>query len=114
MSAGTYDITIDQKADFIINLAFKDPVTNLPIPLTGYSFKSEIKASYGGALITTFTVTVTSEPLGTVSMALTEVQTALLLGKNYVYDLIGTVGAPAITTRFMQGKITYSPGVTDP
>jgi hypothetical protein len=116
MSAGVYDITIEQKADFSLSLAFVNPTTGLPIDISLYTFKAEIRSCYGGELITTFTVTIVSGIGGTATMTLTELQTALLLGKNYVYDLIVTTGAGlgAITTRYMQGKIIYSPGVTAP
>ena len=109
MPAGRYDISIDQGSDFAITITFKDS-TRTAVNLTGYTFLAQVRQSYGSILIVTFTTAIVSSVDGKVQISLTKALSSTLLCKQYVYDLIGTVGG--VTTRFMQGFVNVSPMVT--
>ena len=52
MSAGAYDITIEQGATFTLNLDYKDANDVLVLVVgTGYDCRAQIRESHGGSLI---------------------------------------------------------------
>ena len=113
MTAGRYDIEVNQNSDFVLRVTFKD-VNGDPVPIGGYSFKSQIKKGYGGDVVDEFVCAIVSSSAGIMQMSLTYAQTNGLDRTSYYYDLIGTITTPStVTTRFMQGFLEVSPGVTE-
>lgn len=110
------DIIVKQDANYDVTITVKSQATSLPIPLTDYTGKGEIREEYGAEeVIAEFTVAFL-EPRtdGKVTFSLPYAITAALdFNKTYVYDM--TIKSPAPeekVTRLLEGTLTVSPGVT--
>ena len=119
MSAGNFDITIDQGSDFTLTLVIKDG--NTPRNLTGYSARGHLRASYDTAQYWAFDFSSTTfDSNGTLIMKMAHNvvadngNTALSEG-NYVYDVElfkQTDGSDTEVERIIQGKAKVSREVT--
>ncbi len=120
MSAGVYNLTIEQGATYSTAFTYKDSA-GAAINLTGYTITSELKRKISDSSpIMAFTCTVTNAANGQFSIALTAAQTALLptfpnssADKNLLplyYDIIATSGATVI--RILEGIAYISPRIT--
>lgn len=114
MSAGVYDITIEQGATFQMDLTWKDNTGN-PINLSGYSARMQIRTSYdaedtlvsltsGGGDITL------GGALGTIAITIAASVTQNLQIDEAVYDLELVNGLTV--TRLIQGTALISREVT--
>lgn len=111
MAAGTYDLIIDQGADFSLGLALTDG--GVAVDLTGYSGRAQMRSKKSSAAIAaTFVVTVTSEVGGTITMTLTNAVTAALSPGVYFYDLEIYTAADALVSKLLFGKATVREEVT--
>lgn len=108
MSAGTYDLTIEQGATFSRTITVTE--NSSPKNLTGWTGRASFKKTYGGSKKADFNVTITDEPNGVLTMSLTADQTSKLSGDG-VYDLEIDDGAGTVI-RLLQGTVTVSPEVT--
>jgi hypothetical protein len=57
---------------------YDDAGNKIPMPLTGYTFRGKIRALIDGALLATFTMTITNAALGEVERYLASASTAAL------------------------------------
>ncbi len=115
ISPGQYDITIYQGATYNQQFTWKDQANN-PINLTGYSARmmarSSIDASSPFINLTNTNGGITlGGAAGTITLNMSDSQTALLSSINGVYDLELVDGAAKVT-RLLQGNIVVSPEVT--
>ena len=115
MTAGIYNFTIDQGAQYNTTIVYEDSNGN-PIDLTGYTASMQLReqavspnpaaltltSPSGGIVITPLT--------GTLAITMTTAQTNDLSARFYVYDLELTVGG--VVSRLIQGQITVSAQVT--
>lgn len=120
MEQCTYDITIDQGADFYWPIEVVDEVdgVEVPVDLTGYSAEMQIRETYGDTVI-----------LATYSTANGKITLDELFGMIYikepytetddypsdfkgVYDIKLTSPAPITVDRLIQGKAIVNPEVT--
>ncbi len=115
MTAGIYNFTIDQGAQYNTTIVYEDGSGN-PIDLTGYTAEMQLReqssspnpadltlsTSNGGIVITPLT--------GTLAITMTTAQTGALTARFYVYDLELSVGG--VVSRLIQGQITVSAQVT--
>ena len=107
------NIEIDQSSDYLKQFIAKDD-TGTVIDLTGSTITSQVRKSYGTtAVAATFTPVIVSAALGTFTLALTDVQTAVgtLERGRHVYDVVVTDAGGDIT-RVQEGIAVISPSVT--
>lgn len=115
--AVSYNITIDQGADFFIDINYDNP-DGTPVNLTGYSAAMQVRSLPsspdtvlslnsdvgGGITITPLT--------GLVSVHATATQTRAIDEGTYYYDLEITDDYTDIVTRLVQGQAIVSAEVT--
>ena len=111
MSAGTYNITIDQGSDFVLDLAVKED--NAAFNLTGYSARAQLRRTKNASsAAATFTCTVVSASAGTIKMELTNSTTAGISEGTYYYDLEIFTSSDATVERIIQGKALVTREIT--
>lgn len=114
MTAGRYDIEIEQGATWSRTITVEDPA-GTPIDLTGYSARMQVRSSYdaetpllsissadGGVEITPLT--------GTLELSATAAQTAAMPAGIHVYDLELVIGGTV--DRLLSGRARVYPEVT--
>jgi hypothetical protein len=109
ISPGTYNISLQRRADYSITLQFKDS-TDTAINLTGWSVAAQAWNQGRTTKYADFTVTYTDRSTGTVAIALTDEQTALLPNEAY-YDVLLTNGS-GLKEYYLEGIIYVSEGYT--
>jgi hypothetical protein len=91
MSAGPYELEIEQGVDRVIKITLKDKLTELPIDITGWSFQMQIREKYTSAsVLYSPSIAITSAIGGEIQITLTATATSALPVKPLVYDLEGT------------------------
>ena len=119
MSAGVYDIVVEQGASFDLDIQLNH-TSGEAKDLTGYSVRGKIRATAPGVEIVSFTATVVSVSGGMIHIALTPTQTTALVTtgashaqyEEYVYDVEIYTSADAIVERVLNGRCLVSPEVT--
>jgi hypothetical protein len=98
-------------SDFSENFRMVDE-NSLPVDLTGYSIKSQIKEkqSQDASLIETFNISVAATD-GGFTLSLTDTQTSAITKKVGYYDVLLTDG-DSIDTYAIFGQVTFVPTVT--
>ena len=125
MSAGTYNLFIDQGSDFAVDLVIKE--SGSAMDLSSYSGRGQLRSSHTSTDIAGyFKVTVTNPtggalkveiPNGTwtdssVSPAVSRSGSTDIAAGQYVYDIEIFTNADAVVKRIMQGTATINPEVT--
>ena len=109
ISPGTYNITLQRRADYSITLQFKDS-TDTAINLTGWTVAAQAWNQGRTTKYADFTVTYTNRSTGTVAIALTSTQTASFPVEAY-YDVLLT-NASGLKEYYLEGVIYVSEGYT--
>jgi hypothetical protein len=109
ISPGTYNISLQRRADYSITLQFKDS-TDTAINLTGWSVAVQAWNQARTTKYADFAITYTDRATGTVAIALTDEQTALLPNEAY-YDVLLT-NASGLKEYYLEGIIYVSEGYT--
>lgn len=124
MSAGIYDLYIEQGTDWVRNCQYKD-VNGDPVDLTGCTLQAQIRRTYSDPTIAaTISVTILNQAspanLGKFVLTLSASQTAAIAvnqavnfetpNTNYCYDVILTKAGQ--TQRLLQGAVYLNPEVT--
>jgi hypothetical protein len=109
ISPGTYNISLQRRADYSVTLQFKDS-TNTAINLTGWTVEAQAWNQGRTTKYADFTVTYTDRAAGTVAIALTDEQTASLPNEAY-YDVLLTNGS-GLKEYYLEGIIYVSEGYT--
>ena len=104
ISPGTYNFTMQRRADFSTTLVFKDGNGN-PINLTGFTVYAQCWDQGRNIKFADFTVTYTNRATGTIDISLTDVQTA--------YDVL-VENVSGLREYYLEGVITMSEGYTTP
>jgi len=111
MSAGTYNLFIDQGSDYAIQLTVKEDGSAKD--LTGYSARAQLRSTKSATDVTaTFTCTVTDASGGVIKMALINSVTKDISPGVYYYDLELHTASDAYVTRILEGQATVSQEVT--
>ena len=111
MSAGTYNLTIDQGSDFALDLVIKEGGSALN--LANYSGRAQLRTSVtASSASASFTVTVTNAANGALKMQLPAATSSGISAGQYVYDLEIYTANDSIVKRIMQGDATITPEVT--
>jgi hypothetical protein len=109
VSPGTYNISLQRRADYSVTLQFKDS-SNTAINLTGWTVEAQAWNQTRTTKYADFTVTYTNRSTGTVAIALTDTETALFPNEAY-YDVLLTNGA-GLKEYYLEGIIYVSEGYT--
>jgi len=108
--AATYNITIDQGADWQRDL-FLTTATQGAINISGRTFTSQIRQYPSGAVATTIGCTVVSAAGGQVRMSVTSAASLLVPTAGAKYDLFMVTSA-GVSTKLIGGSVTLLPRIT--
>jgi len=117
MAAKCYNITIEQGADFQLELVYQDDNGD-PIDLTGYTAEMQIreKLTTDPPFLTLSTANgriVIDGPNGSITLSIANADTAALTQTAGVYDLELTSGdATPVIVRLIEGQVKISQEVT--
>lgn len=108
------NLELKQGEDFYRLITIKDENSN-PLNLTGFTFTSQVRATYSADLFLSFSFTILNQGTnaGQVEMKLAKTLSSAksLVGKsNYVYDV--EMNSGSLTSRIMEGTLKISPEVT--
>jgi hypothetical protein len=107
---GTYNFTVQRRSDHSIPLLFKDGDNN-PINLTGFTVAAQVWNKSRTTKFADFTTTYTDRSAGSVSIALTDTQTAVFTQDFLYYDVLLT-DSSGLKEYYLEGIITVSQGYT--
>ena len=113
MNPGRYNITVYQGTTFTLSPIWK--IDNLPVNLTGYTAKMQVRDISGNLIVELSTSNgkiVITPALGQVAMTLTATQTAALAVGNYNYDLNLTDTASNVY-KILEGAFILKASVTN-
>ncbi|MBT60559.1 MAG: hypothetical protein CMA63_03270 [Euryarchaeota archaeon] len=110
ISPGTYNFTLQRRSDHSIPLLFKDSSNNA-INLTGYTVAAQVWEETRTTKYADFGVTYTDRAAGSVSIALTDTQTATFTPEVLKYDVLLTNGSGE-KEYYLEGTIFVSEGYT--
>lgn len=109
VSPGTYDITLQRRADYSITLQFKDS-TGKPINLTGWTVAAQVWNYNRTTKYADFTVAYTNRSAGTVALDLSDTDTATFPNEAY-YDVLLT-NPSGLKEYYLEGTVYVSEGYT--
>lgn len=109
VSPGTYNITLQRRADYSVTLQFKDS-TGTPIDLTGWTAAAQVWNQNRITKYADFTVTYTNRSTGTIEIALSDTDTATFPNEAY-YDVLLT-NPSGLKEYYLEGVIYVSEGYT--
>jgi len=109
ISPGTYNISLQRRADYSITLQFKDS-TDAAINLTGWTVAAQAWNQARTSKYADFTVTYTNRLTGTIAIALTDDQTAIFPDEAY-YDVLLT-NPSGLKEYYLEGIVYVSEGYT--
>lgn len=106
---GTYNISLQRRADYEVQLTFTDS-SNVAIDLTGWTATAQVWDKERTVKSADFTVTYTDRPNGVITLSLSDVDTATFTDELY-YDVLleNTVG---LKEYYLEGVIYVSQGYT--
>jgi hypothetical protein len=109
VAPGTYNISLQRRADYYVTLQFKD-AAGTAIDLTGWTVAAQAWDKTRTTKHADFAVDYTDRAAGTVKISLTDEQTALLPNEAY-YDVLLTDTAN-VKEYYLEGIIYVSEGYT--
>ena len=107
---GTYNFTLQRRSDHTIPLVFKDGNNNA-INLTGFTVAAQVWEETRTTKFTDFSVTYTNRTAGSVSITLTDAQTATFTPQILKYDVL-LIDASGNREYYLEGTIFMSEGYT--
>ena len=110
ITPGTYNMTVQRRADHSIQLVFKDS-SNAAISLIGYTVAAQVWDQPRSNKYADFAVTYTNRSTGTIDIALTDTQTATFTPEVLKYDVALTNPA-GLKEYYLEGTIFVSEGYT--
>ena len=106
---GTYNITLQRRADYSVLLQFKDS-NDAVIDLTGWTVASQAWNEGRSRKCADFSVTYTNRTAGSVKIALSDTDTVKFPDALY-YDVLLT-DPDGLKEYYLEGKISVSQGYT--
>ena len=107
ISPGTYNISLQRRADYYVTLQFKDS-TGAAVNLTGWTVEAEMWNKLRTTKYVDFTITYTNRVTGTISIALTDTETTTLPTKAY-YDVL-LINPSGLREYYLEGDVTVYEG----
>ena len=111
ISPATYNFTLQRRSDHSIPLIFKDSSNN-PINLTGFTVAAQVWEETRTTKYADFSVAYTDRSAGSVSISLTDTQTATFSPDVLKYDVLLTNGSGE-KEYYLEGTIFVSEGYTE-
>lgn len=108
---GTYNITLQRRADYSLLLQFKDG-DDAVIDLTGYTAYAQVWNKQRSKKYADFSIAYTNRTNGQITISLTDTQTATFINELQ-YDVLLENGSN-IREYYLEGTITVSEGYTAP
>ena len=108
---GTYNITLQRRADYSVLLQFKDS-TGTVINLTGYTAYAQVWNEGRTTKYADFSIAYTDRTNGQITISLTDTQTATFIDELR-YDVLLEDGS-GIREYYLEGVIFVSQGYTAP
>ena len=109
MSAGKYNITMDQGSDFTLQLTVKE--SGVAKNLSGYSARGQMRTSASAENASaSFVCTITNATGGTLTIALSATTTSGLSAGQYVYDVEIFTGSTV--QKLIQGNVRVNAEIT--
>ena len=105
------DIIIDQGSAYNATLPVLT-LNNLPLDLTNYSGRGQIRRNYNATLAVNFLVQVHED--GLVRISLTPAQTSGMKAGRYVFDIEVYTANNNDVIRVIEGQVTITPRATRP
>lgn len=109
MSAGIYNIIIEQHADFERTFQIKE--NSVVLDITSYTFAASVRERSQSSTSVDMTGAIVDASDGKFKLSLTDTQTAGMKAGDYEYDCVMT-DAGGKKTRLLQGIATVSAGIT--
>ena len=109
---GTYNFTLQRRSDHTIPLLFKDGNNNA-INLTGFTVAAQVWEETRTTKFADFSVTYTNRATGSVSITLTDTQTATFTPEILKYDVL-LIDGNGSREYYLEGTIFVSEGYTSP
>jgi hypothetical protein len=109
VAPGTYNISLQRRADYYVTLQFKD-AAGTAIDLTGWTVAAQAWDKNRTKKYADFAVDYTDRAAGTVKISLTDEQTALLPNEAY-YDVLLT-DTTGLKEYYLEGILYVSEGYT--
>jgi hypothetical protein len=106
---GTYNISLQRRADYSVQLQFKDS-TNTSINLTSWTVAAQVWNQGRTTKYADFTVAYTNRSTGTVTISLSDTDTALFPNEAY-YDVLLT-NPSGLKEYYLEGLVYVSEGYT--
>ena len=110
ITPGTYNMTVQRRADHSIQLVFKDN-NDTAINLTGFTVAAQVWDEPRSNKYADFGVTYTNRATGTIDLALTDTQTATFSPSVLKYDVLLT-DTNGLKEYYLEGTIFMSEGYT--
>jgi len=107
---GTYNFTLQRRSDHTIPLVFKDGNNNA-INLTGFTVAAQVWEETRTTKFADFSVAYTDRVAGSVSITLTDAQTATFTPQILKYDVL-LIDASGNREYYLEGTIFMSEGYT--
>ena len=107
---GTYNFTLKRRSRHNIPLVFKDSSNNA-INLTGYTVAAQVWEETRTTKYADFAVTYTDRSAGSVTIGLTDTQTATFTPNVLKYDVL-LVNPSSVKEYYLEGTIYMSEGYT--
>jgi hypothetical protein len=108
---GQYNITVQRRADYDLQLQFKDS-TDAAINLTGWTAYAQVWNAGRTTKYADFAVTYVNRSTGTIKIALTDTQTAAFPDEAY-YDVL-LENPSTLREYYLEGIVYVSEGYTAP
>lgn len=107
ISPGTYSTTLQRRADFVLDLQFKDGAS-IPINLTGWTAIAQAWNKERTTKYADFAVAYTNRASGSISISLTDDQTATFPDEVF-YDVM-LVNPSSLREYYLEGILYVSEG----
>lgn len=109
--ATTSNLYIDQGSDYSSIVTVTTP-TGLPLNLTGYIAKSQMRKSFSSSVYFNFTCSIPEPASGKIKLDLTAAQSELIPAGRWLYDVEITETATNKRKRVVEGIATVTPQIT--
>jgi hypothetical protein len=108
------DIIIDQGSAYNVTIPVL-ALNNLPLDLTNYMGRGQIRRNYNATLAVDFLVQVFGDPAdGLIRVSLTPAQTSSMKAGRYVFDIEVYTANDNDVIRVIEGQVTITPRATKP
>ncbi len=111
ITPGTYNMVVQRRSDHNIQLVFKDSSDDA-ISLVGYTVAAQVWDKDRKLKFADWNVTYTNRSLGTVDIALTDVQTASFIPDSVLYYDVLLTDPSGLKEYYLEGNINVSEGYT--